>query len=105
MALRSWRSVTILLVLASACPPPRVSNALIAALHRHDPAEAGKSVQSRARNRIGSTIQVDACRTIAGLESGRSRPSRTEIRPLERPSPDPPLSRSIAHRATLRLRC
>jgi hypothetical protein len=105
MALRSWRALTIVLVLASASPPPRVTNALIVATHRHDPAQAGKSFQSRARNRIGSTIHVDACRTIAGLVSGQHRPSRTFARRLDLPIAIQLSSPSPTLRATFRLRC
>jgi hypothetical protein len=106
MALRSWRALTIVLVLASASPPPRVTNALIAATHRHDPAEAGKSFQSRARNRIGSTFQVAPGVTIAGLSSGEARSSRPPgifARRFDPPSPIRPSG--PAPRATFRLRC
>jgi hypothetical protein len=79
MASRPWRALTIVLVLASASPPPRVTNALIAASDRHDPANSnpGKSFQSRARNRIGSTIHVAPLRAISGLASGRDRLARS----------------------------
>ena len=108
MAFRSWQVLTIALLLASAAPPPRVTNALIAATHRHDPADARKTFQSRARNRIGSPILVATGRTIAGLAGGTARPhrpSRTFARRLDlpiaiqRPSPLP------TPRATFRLRC
>jgi hypothetical protein len=108
MALRCWQALTIVLVLASASPPPRVTNALIAATHRHGQAEGGKTIQSRARNRIGSTIQVESCRTVAGLSSGRARPerpSRVFDRRLKLPIAIQPSAPSLTPRATLRLRC
>jgi hypothetical protein len=104
----AWRALTIVLVLASASPPPRVTNALIAATHRHDRAEGGKTIQSRARNRIGSTIQVATCRTVAGLASGPARPeraARTFDRSLDLRISIRPFSSLPTPRATLRLRC
>jgi hypothetical protein len=106
MALRSWRMLTIALLLASAAPPPRVTNALIAATHRSDRAEGGKTVQSRARNRIASPVQIAAPRDISGLSRGWSRPipspshfaRRADIPTAIRP-PSPAL------RSSFRLRC
>ena len=81
MALRSWRILTIVLLLASAAPPPRVTNALIAATDHQKQDSTGKSVQSRARNRIGSTLQIAACLHVSGLSRGalRPRPSTRSI--------------------------
>lgn len=108
MVLRSWRILALVLLLASACPPPRVTNALIAATHRHDPSEAGKTVQSRARNRINSPILVDSRRTVAGLASGRPRQDSSS-RPFDRTADRPiivrPSSPPSGPRALLRLRC
>ena len=107
MRLRSWRALTILLLLASACPPPRVTNALIAAAHRHDRGESGggKTLQSRARNRISSTIQVAPRRSIVEVSGGRPRSSTTFTRRVEPPTASRPHPRSPTPPATLRLRC
>ena len=108
MALRSWRALTIALLLASAFPPPRVTNALIADAHRHGSAEAGKTLQARGRNRIDSEARVAPCRTIAGLSSGEKRPPRSSSflgRRPEAPTAIRPSSPSTAPVATLRLRC
>jgi hypothetical protein len=102
-----WRALTItLLLLASACPPPRVTNALIAA-HRHGRAEAGggKTFQSRARNRLNTTIQVAPTRSIVEVSGGRPRPSTTLARRVEPPIVLRPRPLSPTSPATLRLRC
>jgi hypothetical protein len=78
MRLRAYPILVVVLLLASASPPPRVTNALIAATQQQDPAQSKKSFQSRARNRIGFPILVDACLTQSGIDSGRRkiRPSK-----------------------------
>ena len=72
----AWRALTIVLLLASACPPPRVSNALIAGPHRHDQAASGRTLQARGRNRIGSPLPVAACRRAVAEPDGRRRAAR-----------------------------
>ena len=106
----AWRALTIVLVLASASPPPRVSNALIAASDRHDPADSksGKSFQSRARNRIGSTFHVAPLRAISGIASGRAALDKSPHPFDQIPDPVPTLRLPSAlptSHAAHRLRC
>ncbi len=111
MAVRPWRALTILLLLAAAFPPPRVVNLWIADAPGHDSHEAKKTVQARGRNRVGSPIQLDSCRALAPLAGGKRRPPRPAgpvarrheptSRPFRHASPPPALS----FPANLRLRC
>ena len=81
MTSRSRQILAIVLLLASAAPPPRVTNALIAAAHRHDRPEAGKTVQSRARNRIGPAAAL-----ISRLDGSGVTPPGPRPGPSPRPS-------------------
>jgi hypothetical protein len=77
MRLRAFQGLVIVLLLAAALPPPRVTNALIAAKQSPDSAPSKKPYQSRARNRIGFPILVDACRTTAAIASGEPKARRS----------------------------
>ena len=109
MRLGASRALTIVLLVASAFPPPRVANFLIAETFQHDSAEARKTIHARGRNRIGSPFRLDSHRALACLPSGdRATPrpiqhfSRLQVasNTLRRP-----ISRFIPIRASLHLRC
>ena len=105
----AWRLLTIALMFASAAPPPQVANALIDGAHGHERAQAGKSIQSRGRNRIGSEIQPAACRGVEGVDGFRPRPNRPAgplIRVDARMAASPTLTRHRhSPREWVRLRC
>jgi len=106
----NWRALTIWLVLTSACPPPQVSNALIAGSPHLERGVAGKTVLARGRNRIGVAAPVAACRAAVRLASGGPRPGRTPDHPprgseLAEGSRSPARSSPLPNPLPLRLRC
>ena len=109
--MRLWaaRALTIVLLVASAFPPPRVANFLIANVLRQDAAEAKKPTQARGRNRIGSPARLDCHRALACLSGADWKPprpprafSRLEDAPDTIHRPTPP---ALSLRPALRLRC
>jgi hypothetical protein len=101
----AWRALTIALLIASAFPPPRVFNALIAENHRDG---AGKTLQWRGRNRIGHATPVADVRRDAGLSRNRTQVRRSLLSfagSFEPPVAVRPGSPCPALRTAFRLRC
>ena len=75
MPSRPWKALVILLLFVAASPPTRVVNTWIAEASRDGADSNGprKSVQARARNRIGSPVRPDAIPAVASLASGKRR--------------------------------
>ena len=84
MTARLSRILTLLLVFAAACPPPKVTNVLISVSAGHDAGPGKKTVHSRARNRISSPIHAESCPNLACLGSGPKPSRRSEGASLDR---------------------
>ena len=103
------RALTIVLLLASAFPPPRVANFLIANVLRQESVEARKPIQARGRNRIGAPVRVDSRQVLACLSSADRMPLRTpqylSHRLVSSARVHLPASPFLSTRENLRLRC
>jgi hypothetical protein len=109
MRLRVFQTLVIVLSLAAALPPPRVTNALIAAGTQEQSSNGKKPIQARARNRIGTPIQIEVCPSLSPLASGK-KPLRRPLR-FARHQSDSKSSRLLTSRSPspalphLHLRC
>lgn len=73
MRFRSSHVLTILLLLAAACPPPRVSAFLLHSGPHRDAMHGAKPPRVRGRNRVPSPPRLDVAAVEGRLGSGDNR--------------------------------
>ncbi len=77
--MRAWQPLIVALLLTTACPPPRLTNALIRQTPGADQAEARKQVHSRGRYRIANLLATPAQHALAPRANGPRRPDRSVV--------------------------